>query len=323
MNLPTLTDIKEAKNRLNGSVHHTPIFTSHTLDHLCSGKIFLKAENLQKTGSFKVRGALNTLLQLKPDELARGVIAVSAGNHAGGVAWAAREVGTKATIVMPATASKVKVAATKGYGAEVVLFGNSTVEAFAEMERIRNERKLILVHPFDDPRIVCGAGTIGIEIIEEINDADNIFVPIGGGGLISGVAIAAKALARGVSIIGSEPTGADAMARSLSLGHPVKLEKVDSIADGLAAPYVTELTYTAVKNFVDDVILVTDTEIKHAMKFLLERCKLLVEPAGAAALAPLLFGKYKCKPNSKTVLLLSGGNADLRLIAELSSRDQE
>lgn len=287
MELPNLNQIQTAKVRTSDSVHKTPVFSSKTLSEMFGCTIFLKAENLQKTGSFKVRGVLNKLLTLSEAEKEKGLITVSAGNHACALAWAAKNAELKATVVMPVGASTVKVNAAKEYGAEVVLFGNS-IEAFEEMQRIQSARQLTLVHPFEDPQIIAGTGTIGLELLEQISEVDTVVVPIGGGGLIAGMAIAIKNLKPAISIIGVEPIGADAMFQSLHAGSPVRLKRIDTIADGLSAPYAGELTLKAVQQYVDDLVLVTDSEIKQAMLFLLERCKLLVEPSGAAAWQPCL-----------------------------------
>ncbi len=317
MNLPELSDIKEAKRLVDKYIHATPILQSSSLDELLGSTNYLKAELFQKTGSFKVRGALNKVLHLSDKEKAAGVIAVSAGNHAAAVGWAARIVGVRATVVMPNTACHVKIAATRNYGAEVILFGESSIEAFPEMERIKTERELTLVHPFDDFHIIAGAGSIALEILEQTDHLDNIFVAVGGGGLISGIAIAIKALSPETKVIGIEPEGANAMYQSLQQKEIVKISKINTIADGLASPYAGKFTYAACSKFVDEIICVSDNEIKAAMKFIMERCKLVVEPAGAAALAPLLSSKIKTRPKDKNLIVLSGGNVDLTLLASL------
>ncbi len=319
MNLPQIEDIKKARELISKYLHATPILQSSSLDELLGSTNYLKAEIFQKTGSFKVRGALNKIFSLTDEEKARGVIAASAGNHGQAVAWAARVAGVKATIVMPTTASMVKVSATRGYGAEVILFGNSTIEAFAEVQRLQVERKLTLVHPFDDFFIIAGAGTIALEIFEQVDHIDNIIVPVGGGGLISGLAIAAKAISPTTKIIGAEPEGADSVYQSLKQHQIIKLDSIQTIADGLAVPYTGELTYAATSQFVDEIICVKDDEIKEAMKFLLERCKLIVEPAGAAGLAILLAGRSATAEKARNVIILSGGNVDMQVLAILES----
>jgi threonine dehydratase len=279
-------------------------------------RVHLKMENLQKTGSFKPRGALITMMGLTSEEMGRGVITVSAGNHAQGVAYAASVLGCPATVVMPASASIAKVEAVRGYGAEVILHG-TVKDLFPKMEEIRRERSLFFVHPFDAPGTVAGQGTIGLEILDDVPGADLVLVGIGGGGLISGIAVAIKESRPGTRIIGIEPVGAPAMRRSLDQGGPARLERIDTIADGLAAPFAGTLNYEIVKRYVDDVLLVSDGEIRAAMRLLLERCKVLVEPAGAAATAALLSGKVPVNRGCKVVSVISGGNISAGRLAEL------
>ncbi len=308
MDAPTLQDIERARARIAGTIHRTPLFTSRTLGERRGVAIYLKAENFQKTGSFKARGAYNNIVQLTDDEKARGVITVSAGNHAAAVAWAAQAAGVRATVVMAESASPVKVAATRGYGAEVILHGPTSVEAFAEMFRLREERNLTFIHPFDADRTLAGTGTIGLEILEDVPDVDTVVVGIGGGGLIGGIATAIGEAKPSARVIGVEPTGADAMTRSLAAGAVVHLDRVDTIADGLAPPFVGELPLARVQRYVENVIVLTDDEIKEGMRFLIERCKLVAEPAGAAATAAVLLGKLSLRPGEKVAIIVSGGN---------------
>jgi threonine dehydratase len=318
MKFPTLIDVQDARERIASKIHVTPIFTSHTIDQLTGYQVSLKAENLQKTGSFKARGALNALLQLDSKQAKKGVIAVSAGNHAAAVAWAAKQTNIAATVVMPVKASKNKIAATIEYGAEVILAGLSMVQAFIEMERLKKERHLKLIHPFDDAKIIAGAGTIALELLEQVSDMDAVVIPVGGGGLISGVATALKVISPKIRIIGVEPEGADSMYESLSAGLPVCIPTINTVADGLALGQPGELTYPIVRDKVDQLIVVNDNEIKYATKFVIERCKLLVETAGAVGIAALLFKKLAFKPNAKIAVILSGGNVDLELLGHLS-----
>jgi threonine dehydratase len=311
MNLPTLHDIEEARARIAGKVHRTPMLTSKTLGDRLGVEIYIKAELFQKTGSFKARGAYNNIAQLSDDEKARGIITVSSGNHAGATAWAAQAAGVPATVVMAESASPVKVAACRGYGANVVLHGATATEAFAEMYRLAKERHLTFIHPFDSDRTLAGTGTIGLEILEDVPDADTVVAGIGGGGLIGGVATAIGLAKPSARVIGVEPTGADAMTRSLAAGEVVHLDHVETIADGLAPPFVGELPLEAVRKYVEQVITLTDDEIKEGMRFLIERCKLVVEPAGAAATAAILLGKVALRPGEKVVLVVSGGNIDI------------
>ncbi len=317
----TLADIEAARDRIAGRVHRTPLLSSQTLGRRLGlgGPAWLKAENFQRTGSFKARGALNTIETLSPEERARGVITVSAGNHAQGVAWAAAAAGVRATVVMAEIASPTKVAATREYGAEVVLFGRDNIAAFAEMERLRRERGLTLVHPFDAPQTIAGQGTVGLEILEDLPDLglgagagrDTVVVSIGGGGLISGVALAIKAQRPGVRIIGVEPHGAAAMRAALDSGRVVRLTDIQTVADGLTAPFVGALNLALVREYVDDVVLVDDETILDGVRFLLERAKLVAEPAGGAAVGALLGGAVRVEPGATVVAIVSGGNIDL------------
>jgi threonine dehydratase len=314
----TQAAVEAARERVRGRVHRTPLLSSRTLGERigAGGPVWLKAENLQKTGSFKPRGALNQIEQLSAEEKARGVITVSAGNHAQGVAWAAAAAGVQATVVMAEAASPVKVAATRGYGAEVVLHGANNTEAFAEMERLSRERGLTLIHPFDAPAIIAGHGTVGLEILDDLPEfgqgagRDTVVVGIGGGGLISGIAIAIKSQRPGVRIIGVEPRAAAAMTESLRAGKVMPLARANTIADGLAAPFVGQRNLAIVQRLVDDVILLDDDAILDGLRFLLERAKLVAEPAGAAATAALLTGAVPVEPGATVVAIVSGGNVD-------------
>jgi threonine dehydratase len=308
----TLDDIKKARKTISDALMATPMFSASRLGEAGGGvELFLKAESLQKTGSFKPRGALNLIRNTPKDELGRGVITISAGNHAQGVAWAAGAAGVEATIVMQATASPTKIAATRGYGADVVLVDGTISEAFAELHRLKDERGLTLIHPFDDPLLIAGHGTVGLEIVEQVPDVDVIVCPIGGGGLISGVATAAKTTKPDVRIYGIEPVGAPAMRKSWNAGSAQQLDSVDTIADGLAPPMVGELNYQLTREHVDDVILVDDTEIAIGIREIMTNAKLYSEPAGAAATAALLAGKVPVDRGETVVALLSGGNLDI------------
>ena len=317
----TLADVEAARERIAGRIHRTPLLSSHTLGRQIGlgGPVWLKAESFQRTGSFKARGALNKIETLSAEEKARGVITVSAGNHAQGVAWAAASAGVRATVVMAEIASPTKVAATREYGAEVILFGKDNIAAFAEMDRLRIERGLILVHPYDDPQTIAGQGTIGLEILEDLPllgqgagaGRDTVIVPIGGGGLIAGVALAIKAQRPGVRIIGVEPQGAASMHTALAAGHVVPLTNIQTVADGLTAPFAGVLNLALVRRYVEEVVLLDDEAILTGLRFLLERAKLVAEPAGAAAVAALLGGAVKVEPGATVVALVGGGNIDL------------
>jgi threonine dehydratase len=283
---------------------------------LIGTKLDLKAENLQRTGAFKARGALNAVLSLSAEQRKRGVITLSAGNHGQGLAYAAQIAGIRCVVFMPENAVPTKVAAVKEYGAEA-RFAPSMETVFAAMDEYRNAHGLHYVHPFGDPDIIAGQGTVGLEIMEDSPEVDTIAVCVGGGGLLAGIAVAAKALNPAVRIVGVEPEGAPAVTRSLIAGYPVTIEKITTVADGLAAPFAAPTSQRLIERLVDDVVIVTDDEILDAMRLLLERTKLLVEPAGAAATAALLTGKAGVKPGSRVVATLSGGNVDFEKLKRL------
>ncbi|HET6374303.1 MAG TPA: threonine/serine dehydratase [Candidatus Polarisedimenticolia bacterium] len=307
-----LEQIRGAVPAMSGVLHRTPLVGSATLSRLAGREIFLKLESFQKTGSFKPRGALTKLRSLTPEELARGVITISAGNHAQGVAYVATLLGARSVVVMPAAASPMKADAARAYGAEVILHGNPA-EAFAKVEEIRSERNLVFVHPFDDDATIAGQGTVGLEIMEDLPGVDCVVVPIGGGGLIAGVALAVKSMNPRARVIGVEPVGAAAMLLSREQGKPARLPRTETIADGLAAPFAGERNFEIVEKHVDDLVVVEDASIKRAMRLLLERCKLLAEPAGAASLAAILEGKIAGA--GRTALVVSGGNVSLETLA--------
>jgi threonine dehydratase len=302
-----LSEIETAARRIAGKVHRTPTVTASNLGQMVGARLLLKAELLQKTGSFKVRGVLNKLLTLPSEELQRGLITLSAGNHGQALAWGAATAGTSATVVMPATAVKSKVEAIRGYGGEVIQTSGNLLE---ECLALRDRRGLTLVHPFDDPAVIAGQGTVGLEILQDVADAEIVVVPIGGGGLIAGVAAAIKQCRPGVRVIGVEPIGSDVMTRSLSAGEPVRMERSSTIADGLAAPFAGVQTLAHVRRFVDQVVLVDDAAILRALRLIMERTKLMAEPAGAAAFAAVLTGAFPVPASTRVVCVVSGGNAD-------------
>ena len=320
MPAPNLADIRAAHARVAPRIHRTPLLSATRLGARAGVRLFHKCESLQKTGSFKVRGALNNVSQLDAAARKRGVVTVSAGNHAQALAWAARDAGVRCTVVMPMTASRMKVEASRGYGAEVVLHGTSGMEAFAHAHALAKERDLAFVHPFDDSAVIAGQGTVGLEILEQLEDVDDVVVPIGGGGLIAGVATAIKESRPKVRVYGVEPTGAAVMRKSLDEGHPVRLESMKTIADGLAAPMAGDVTYPIVKHYVDDVVLVTDEEIMAAMREILFSAKLLAEGGGAAATAAIVSGKLKLE-GRRVVAVMSGGNVDPTRVKEVLGRD--
>jgi len=299
--------VEAAAGRLYGLVHRTPVLTCGLLDERAEAALYLKAEVFQKTGSFKIRGALNKILQLSDEEKRRGVVTVSAGNAAGAVALAARMAGAAATVVMPAGAVQAKVDAVRGYGGEVVLADGDLIAAY---EEVRDQRGLVPVHPFDDLDVIAGAGTVGLEFLEDAPDIDVVVVPVGGGGLISGVAAAVHG--RGVRVVGVEPVGASLMPKSVAAGQPLRDASVTTVADGLKAPMAGEVTLPHVQALVDELVQVEDDPIVDAVKLLASRAKLVVEPAGAAGLAAVLAGVVTGR---QIGLILSGGNLDLSLLA--------
>ena len=308
--LPQLKDIQAARERIAGLLHYTPVMTSTRLGDRVGIKLFLKCENFQKTGSFKVRGVINKLSQLDAESKKRGVVTVSAGNHAQALAWSAREQGIAATVVMPSAASPAKVDASRGYGAEVVLHGETSIQAFAKARELEAERGLTFVHPFDDPFVCAGAGTTGLELLEQVKDLDVVVIPIGGGGLIGGMLPAIKESNPRIRVYGVEPTGAPSMRRSLDEGHAVKLETVSTFADGLAAPMAGEIPYQMVKKYADDVVLLDDESIANGLRELLLSTKLLAEGAGATATAAVLARAIPLKEGERVAVVVSGGNID-------------
>lgn len=315
----TLEDILAAQRVIAGRLHRTPLLSAHALGAMAQPpvQLFLKAELLQKTGAFKVRGALNMLSGLSHEQKQRGLITVSAGNHAQAVAWSAAAEGVPATVVMAETAVRSKVNATRGYGAEVILFGTSMSGIFDRAHQLEHERGLTFIPPFDDPRIVAGQGTVGLEILEDLPDPDLVIVPCGGGGLCSGVAVAVKSRRPAARVVIVEPEGAPTMRRALDAGKPVPLESINTIADGLTAPFTSELTLALTQQYVDEAVLVSDAEIGQAMSLILERCKLLAEPAAAASVAALLSGKISVAEGARVVTILSGGNVDRERLKQL------
>ena len=313
--MTSLGTIQQAAATIRGKVHRTAMLSSRSLCERVGGSVYLKAECFQKTGSFKVRGVFNRLAALTPDERERGVIGISAGNHAQALAYGAAEAGIACTVVMPSHASQTKVDASRSYGADVILHG-SVFEAFDYMEQLRAKRGYTLIHPYDDPLVIAGQGTVGLEIIEDVPEPDVVIVPIGGGGLISGIAAAIKALHPAARVIGVEPTGAPALHRALAEGAPIRLENIDTIADGLAAPIAGVNTLAHVQHFVDDVVLLSDDSLRAAVSFTLERCKILLEPAGAAGVAALLHEYVRIKPGQNVVIVASGGNFDLKRLKD-------
>jgi threonine dehydratase len=306
-----LSMIRAARERIAGRLHVTPTMSSRRIGDSVGVRLFLKCENLQKTGSFKTRGALNKVSQLDETARARGVVTVSAGNHAQALAWASWSAGVKATVVMPTVASPAKVAACREYGAEVVLHGATGIEAWGRAHELERERNLTFVHPFDDEQICAGAGTAGLELVEQVEDLDVVVIGIGGGGLISGMVVAIKEMNPKIRVYGVEPTGASSMRQSLDAGHAVHLPSVNTIADGLAAPMAGNLNYEIVRKYVDDVVLIEDDAIAAGVRSLLLSAKLLAEPAGAAATAAVMTRAIPLRDGERVAAVVSGGNVDV------------
>lgn len=311
----TLEDVKKAQDTIKDIVKKTDILESTKLSSMTGANVYYKCENLQKTGSFKVRGACNKIANLTDEEKANGVIASSAGNHAQGVALGAKMNGIEATIVMPQTAPLAKVTATKSYGANVVLEGLVYDDAYAKALEIQKETGATFLHPFNDEYVIAGQGTIALEIFEQMNNkVDTILCPIGGGGIIAGVAVAAKALNPNVKIIGVQTANIPSMHESIKAGKVTTAFKATSVADGISVKTVGELTFSIVKDLVDDVILVEEGEIAEGLLFLMENQKVVAEGSGAVTTAAILSGKYIPKKNENVVCIISGGNIDINTL---------
>ncbi|WP_249324062.1 threonine ammonia-lyase [Wansuia hejianensis] len=307
-------NFQDSSKRLSKILNDTRLIHSKVFSEISGNQVYIKPENLQTTGSFKIRGAYNKVSKLSEEERNHGLIASSAGNHAQGVAYAAQSLGVKATIVMPKTTPLIKVEATRKYGADVVLHGDVYDEAYEEACRLEKENNYVFIHPFDDLDVIEGQGTIALEIFNELEDVDCILVPIGGGGLISGVALAAKSINPNVKIIGVEPEGAKSMMDSLEQGKIISLDMVNTIADGTAVKTPGNLTYEITRDYVDEIVTVSDLEIMEAFLTLVQSHKLIAENSGLLSLAALKKIKEKDK---KIVSLISGGNIDILTISGL------
>lgn len=309
MTAPSLESVRAAADRIEGVAVRTPLLWSPELSEEVGATVRLKCESFQRCGAFKLRGSYNFISQLPDEDLARGVITYSSGNHAQGVALAARIRGARAVVVMPTTAPPVKRRGAERLGAEIVLEGTTSVERRARAEEIAAAEGLAMVPPFDHPDIISGQGTVGLEIAGDWPGVDTVLVPIGGGGLAAGVAVALRALRPGMRIIGVEPVGASSMRAALDAGRVVRIDGIDTIADGLAPVQVGDLTYALVRDLVDEVVLVSDDAIREAAVFLLERAKLVAEFSGAATVAALRSGATAF--GSRVAAVISGGNADV------------
>ncbi|MER7563754.1 threo-3-hydroxy-L-aspartate ammonia-lyase [Streptomyces sp. NPDC097941] len=312
----TLDDVLDAATRLKGVAHRTPVLRSRTLDALVGAEVLLKCENFQRVGAFKFRGAYNAASRLTPEQLGRGIAAYSSGNHAQAVALAARELGTTAVIVMPEDAPRSKRAATEGYGAEIVTYDRYTGDREAIAEALAAERGLALIPPYEHPHVMAGQGTAALELLEETGELGALLTPVGGGGLMAGSATAAKGLHPGIRMVGVEPEAGDDTRRSLEAGRRVSIPVPKTIADGQALHTPGELTFSVNRRLVDEIALVSDDEIRAAMRFAFERLKIVVEPSGATPLAALLSGRVSDLPE-RVGVIVSGGNVDAERFARL------
>ena len=323
----SLSDIQEAREHIRKVIRHTPLMTSPTISSLCHADltapdegIHLKAETLQKTGSFKIRGAYNRLLMIPATSRERGVVAASAGNHAQGVALSARLLGIPATVFMPETASIAKIQATKGYGATVLLEGRTFDESVIAAQNFQKRKGAIYISPYDDDAIIAGQGTLGLEIVEDLPDIDTVVIPVGGGGLFAGVATAIKELRPDVRVIGVQAEGADTAVRSFQAGRLItRTAPLDTICDGIAVKSPSARTFEYIMKYADEMVTVSDSAVSSALLLLMERMKLVVEPAGAAGLAALL--SERTRPHGQTAVILCGGNVDAKLLSDLIQRE--
>lgn len=320
-----LADILSARERIAGSVHRTPLLSSSTAARLIAAaggprladdRLYVKAEHLQKTGSFKARGMTNRMATLDADQRLRGAITMSAGNAGQAYAWAGTQAGVPMTVVMATNANPTKVDACRGYGAEVVLEGTHVGEAYRALERIRDERGLTFVHPFEDAMVIAGHGSVGLEVLEDLPDVDVVVVGIGGGGLISGIATAIREQRPAVRVYGVEPVDAAAMTLAFAAGEPVSIEP-RTVADGLAAPFAGAMTLAMCRHYLEDVVLLTDADFLTGVRFAIERMKQALEPAGAAALAAVLHGRLPIRDGERVAVVASGGNVDVARLGEL------
>ncbi|MEJ5230070.1 MAG: threonine/serine dehydratase [Pseudothermotoga sp.] len=321
-----LEDVKKAMQKISKWSHKTPLFTSQTLNELSNNFVYLKAENLQKSGSFKFRGAMNFLLSMTEEERSRGVVTGSSGNHGQALACAGKLLGVDVTVVVPEDVSNAKLSAMLGYGAKIERCGKTSKERLKRAKEISDSFGKVFVPPFDHPWIMAGQGTIGLELVEDLAQFDAVLVPCGGCGLISGISVAVKEQLPTVKVYGVEPEQSNSTYLSFKAGHLVELHKIETIADGLRTTSPGQLTFPVVQKYVEDILLVSEEDIKKAVIFLLERMKLLVEPSGAVTVAALLANKLPVK-GKKIVAVLSGGNVDLLALAswikEIKEKESE
>jgi len=318
--VPTYAAIQEAAQRIRDGVIETPCTRTRAFRDLAPGNHYLKLENLQRTGSFKDRGALNRMLRLTEAERARGVVTASAGNHAQAVAYHGGRLGISVTVVMPETAPLIKVTNTRGYGADVIQVGTILDDAAAEVQRLAAEEELSIIHAFDDEDVIAGQGTMGLEILEQVPDVSVVVVPVGGGGMISGIACAIKEIKPDVRIIGVEADAAASAKASRDAGEVVKIAASDTLADGIVTKRIGEITYPLIERYVDELVSVGEEEIAAAILLLIERGKTVAEGAGAVGLAALMTGSVTLSETDRAVLLLSGGNIDINMISRIIDR---
>lgn len=318
-----LDEIRAAASRLAGRIHRTPTLSSRTLGEMAGARLALKCENLQKTGSFKPRGALNKILSLLPAERARGLVTVSAGNQAQAVAWAARAVNVPCVVVMPTSAPRSKLEAARGYGAEVVLHDDRAT-LFDRLREVERERGLVFVHPFDDPVVLAGAGTVGLEIVEDVPDLEVVVIPVGGGGLMGGVASAVKAIKPAVRVVAVELEAGPGLVPALEAGRPIPVPRPPgTLADGMTPPFVGALPLAIARQAVDEIVTVTEAEIANAIRLLATRAKLIAEGSGAAATAAVLAGRTGSPGGARVVAIVSGGNLDPERLVEVFGEGEQ
>ena len=308
-----LADAQRARTAIAGHIFRTPLVSSHSLGERIGAEAFLKLENLQRTGSFKVRGAVNAMARLSAEARRAGVVTMSAGNAAQAIAYAGRASGVHVTVVMPEGAPRTKIDATRGYGGEI-RFAPEMTKLLPMVQELQAQG-LHFLHPFDDDDVIAGHASVGLEIVEDVPEVDLVVVPVGGGGLISGVAVAVKALRPGARIVGVEPEGAQGVRKALDAGHVVRLDAVKTVADGLAAPFAGERNLEIIKRDVDDIVVISDEAIIDGLQFLVARARIVAEPAGAAAVGALLGGAVRAKPGERVVAVVSGGNIDPERLA--------
>jgi len=314
--LPTFEDVRAAAQRLHGHAHRTPVLRCATLDQQLGAQVFFKCENFQRMGAFKFRGAFNALAQFTPEQRRAGVVAYSSGNHAQAIALSARMLGMPATLIMPHDASPAKLAATRGYGAHVVHYDRYSEDAMAMARQLSAEQGMTFIPPFDHAHVLCGQGTAALELFEEVGELDHLFVCLGGGGLLSGSALSARALSPHCKVYGVEPEAGNDVQQSFRTGQRVRIPTPVTIADGAQTPLVGELTFALIRRHVDDILTATDAQLVQAMHFYAERMKMVVEPTGCLSLAAACHAGVSLK-GQRVGVLISGGNVDLQRFAEL------